>query len=211
MKKIIILTFASLFAFNNVNSQSDAKNETSKAMHKGVNSVNLYYGVSIFSGIYKAAAAADAIDLKFKTVGPVGIVYEHMVTDIVGLGAEFGYTQFTMNYTEPGNNSQTGLVENWIVQWQFTTIRAMFRANFHFANSENFDAYGLISAGYRNTTFKFNTNDPFYNANVTFRGGIPFGVKPGIGLRYFFTNNIGLNMEIAMGTPIMCGGLSFKF
>ena len=38
-------------------------------------------------------------------------------------------------------------------------------------------------------------------------GIIPFGFKPGLGLRYFFTENFGLNVELALGTPLLGGGV----
>lgn len=85
----------------------------------------------------------------------------------------------------------------------------MFRANFHFTNSEKFDAYGFVSAGYRGSSITFTSNDP--NAIKSSYSFIPFGLKPGVGFRYFFTDNIGINAEIAIGTPVMGGGLSFKF
>jgi len=206
MKKIIPLVVA-LFLAGSATSQS-----SSNCISKGKNIVNLYYGVNVWAGVYKAAAATDAIDLKVKSLGPVGLVYEHLVTDKIGIGAEFGYSSILMTYRDPGINLTTGLAEDFEAEWKFTTIRAMFRANFHFAESENFDAYGLVSAGYRGTTFSFKTNDPSYDeANVTFRGFIPFGIKPGLGFRYFFTGNIGINCELAAGTPLIAGGLSLKF
>ena len=52
---------------------------------------------------------------------------------------------------------------------------------------------------------------PYYDESVSWGGFIPFGIKPGLGLRYFFAGPIGLNIEIAAGTPVMCGGLSLRF
>jgi hypothetical protein len=40
---------------------------------------------------------------------------------------------------------------------------------------------------------------------------IPLGIKPGVGFRYFFTKNIGINTEVALGMPVFNGGLSVKF
>lgn len=184
------------------------------AIKKGDNSINLYYGTNLLSGIYKRVASSAAINMDVKAFGPIGLVYEHMISDIVGLGAELGYAQTSIVYhlEHETYNSATQQYDTDIYNYElkFSTARAMFRANFHFAQEEKFDAYALISAGYRITTFDLKTNDT-YNPRLTYRTLFPFGVKPGIGLRYFFNKNIGLHTEIALGTPLMCGGLSFKF
>lgn len=182
-----------------------------RAVMKGQNSINLYYGVSLLGSVYKSAYdAADVTDVKVSQLGPLGLVYEHMVTDVVGLGAEIGYSQTKISYLEQDIDIFTGTSGTYHWDYQWTTIRAQIRANFHFAKSENFDAYALVSAGYRNTSFTFTTDSP-YSTNYSWGGFFPFGIKPGIGLRYFFTDNIGLHVEFAAGTPLLCGGLSLRF
>lgn len=135
-----------------------------------------------------------------------------MISEKVGIGCELSYTTLKMNYQET-QTSFTGTVNTtntYDYTWQITTLRAMFRTNIHFANAENFDAYFLISAGYRGTQTTFTSTDPDFG-KITIPSIIPFGMKPGLGLRYFFTKNVGLNLEIALGAPIMGGGISFKF
>ncbi len=176
---------------------------------KGKNYVNIYYGVNVFTSFYKAVASNASINLKTSTLGPIGLVYEHLVTEKIGIGVELGYSSYKLTYNDVTTDIN-GNLYTYDYTWNFSTIRAMGRANFHFANSDKFDAYGLVSAGYRTTTFSFSTNDPS-GSKASFTGFIPFGIKPGIGFRYFFTPNVGINAELAIGTPIICGGLSFKF
>ncbi len=202
---------SSLFAQNIEASMITKANSEEDLIEKGSNFVNLYYGVNILTSIYKAVASADAIDIKVRGIGPVGLVYEHLVTDKIGIGGEFSYSSTRVTYREEAFTSIGGVTPTYDYTWEFSTIRAMFRANFHFADAEKFDAYGLISAGYRRNDYSFTSNDPFGTVNVKIPNFIPFGIKPGIGFRYFFTPNIGLNAEIAAGTPLICGGLSFKF
>lgn len=204
MKKIITLFLLTLFGFGTYSAQEEG------VMKKGNSSVNLYYGVNIFTGLYKNFLATNAIEAKYKQIGPMGIVYEYLVTDGIGIGAEFGYSGYSITFKETYSNSN-GTVQTYDWEYKWSTLRAMFRANFHFAKSDNFDAYGLVSAGYRQSKFSFTSNDPgagSFNQNFAF---VPFGIKPGVGLRYFFTKNVGINLELAIGTPIICGGLSFKF
>jgi hypothetical protein len=207
MKKIFTL-IAAIALFSGVQAQD------SRAVPKGKNSVNLYYGYNAFTSVYKSIATDAGVNVKFKSLGPVGIVYEHMMTDVVGLGVEAGYGSTTMSYdydveTYLGNgNYQTNV---YTASAKFATIRAMLRTNFHLVKDENFDCYILISAGYRNTSFSWSTNEPGATYSGTFKFPFNFGLKPGLGLRYFFNNAIGIHAEIAAGTPLACGGLSFRF
>jgi len=203
MKKIIISTLLLCVGINNTKAQ------TTGIATKGNNIVNVYYGVNLFTAFIKNAVTnAQATDVSVKSFGPVGLVYEHLVVDKIGLGFEAGYGSTTVGFKDVSTD-YNGQVTTYNYEYKFTTTRIMFRANFHFNNAEKFDAYGFVSAGYRGSNLTFTSNDPnAAKASISF---IPFGIKPGIGLRYFFTENIGLNLEIAAGTPIMSGGLSFKF
>ncbi len=207
MKKIFTL-IAAIALLNGLNAQD------ARAVPKGKNSVNIYYGYNVFTDIFKSVANDNALNVKVKSIGPVGLVYEHMMTDAVGLGVEGGYTkltisdQYTDTYYDANNNLQTGTYDESL---SFTTIRAMIRLNIHFVKDENFDCYFLTSAGYRNTKFAYSSNNPNYTAAGSFSSPINFGLKPGLGVRYFFNGAIGLHAEIAIGTPIACGGLSFRF
>lgn len=213
MKKIITLCI-SLSLFQSASAQVVKDTEKLNVVSKGKNVVNLYYGVSIVGAFYKSVVSQSGIDVKTKTLGPLGLVYEHLVTDNIGIGAEFGYTNVYVGFSDSQTYFTSGgasVTDVYLYEYNFNTVRAMFRANFHFADSEKFDAYGLLSAGYRHTTFSFKTSDPYYTGSVSITNPIPVGLKPGIGFRYFFTDAVGLNIELALGTPLMCGGLSFKF
>ena len=222
MRKITIL-FICFLLFQSASAQSVTATEKPSAVSKGKNIINVYYGyrLNLVSSWLKNYETQTGFSLK--TFGPVGLVYEHLVTDNIGIGAEFGYDQMIWSYTYTdsyysGSGNYTTYTDTY--KFKYSMMRIQFRANFHFAKSEKFDAYGLISAGYRkgDYTYSYTTTDPnsaSYNTNSTgllLPGAvIPIGLKPGIGFRYFFTNNIGINLEIALGNPLMCGGLSLKF
>jgi hypothetical protein len=213
MKKLLLSGLLLLGILADLSSQTADSDGEPRAVKEGDNSVNFYYGTNLLTTIYKRAASSTAENVKFKSLGPIGIVYEHLLTDVIGLGVEFGYSKTTVEYRDSYYNSSLLYQTNEIYEYQLTatTIRAMFRANFHFAKSEKFDAYGLISVGYRSTKFNFTSTNPYDNGSYDFNSLIPVGVKPGLGFRYFFIPNVGINLEIAAGTPLMCGGLSFKF
>lgn len=209
-KKISVIFL--LFTFS-LFSQNKEKNDE-KNVKTDKNFINIYYGPSLINSVYKTFAKSalnnqPSIEINSHSFSPVGIVYENRVSEIIGVGCELGYSKFNLSITDYVSNSQ-GVLTQYEYNFNWTTIRAMLRANFHFENSDNFDAYGFISAGLKYSSLKFSTNDPFYNFSKKW-ASIPFGFKPGIGFRYFFIPNVGLNAEIAAGSPIICGGLSFKF
>jgi hypothetical protein len=187
-----------------------ADDNSSNAISKGKSTINIYYGYNVFTGIYKAVANSAAVGTTVKSVGPVGVVYEYLITDKIGLGGEFGYSKTTVSYNET-TTDYMGNSSTYNYQWNFSTIRAMIRLNIHFVKSDKWDIYYLTSIGYRSTTFSFSTTEPNYTGSASFSSPIPFGVKPGLGFRYFFTENLGVNLEMAIGTPLAGGGLSLKF
>ncbi len=201
---IFVLAFTSGFA-----QKQDKIAET--AVHKGENTINLYYGFSLANRVYKYLATADAIALSFKSVGPVGVVYEHMVTDKLGLGVELGYSKFIMRYDETLYSSSSKKLETYSDEWQITQTRAMMRLNIHLLEEKKVDCYFLLSAGYRNWKYTFTTTDPTGSVGVAFKTPLAFGFKPGIGVRYFFNRHIGLNTEVALGSPVLSGGATIKF
>lgn len=184
-----------------------------RAVVKGQNSVNLFYGpLNLTSSFIKSVVDQSEVqNFNYKRFGPIGLMYEHMVSDVVGLGIEASYVQHTLTYGEFDTDPTTGQGNWYNAEWKITTIRAFFRANFHFIKSPNFDGYAFIAAGYRNTTYSFKWDSPWGNDNQSLNGFIPFGVKPGIGFRYFFAGPLGVNLELAAGTPALAVGLSARF
>jgi outer membrane protein W len=88
----------------------------------------------------------------------------------------------------------------------------MVTFNYHFLESnDNLDAYFMVGAGYGNRSFTFSSTDPNYT-EASVKSIIPVASRIGVGMRYFFTDNIGLNLAIGFGQGgLVNGGLSLKF
>ncbi len=206
MKKLLLLLIVALTGFNHLSAQSEER-----AVKKGDNTVNVYYGYSLTKSIIKAVIPDSIKDVTVTGLGPIGLVYEHLITDGIGLGLELSYSSAALNYQNEGVDPQSNTVKLYDWKLKVATTRIFVRANFHFAKSDKFDAYFLVGAGYKSRTYSYDTNDPNYKGdkvNLTF---IPYGFKPGLGFRYFFTPYFGINAELAIGTPLMSGGLTVKF
>lgn len=195
--------------------KAEVKSDDEKVLKKGNHVINMYYGTNLLTAVFRKVVPELAQDVKIKSLGPIGFVYEYMASDHVGIGAEFGYSQtafhFVYPYTYEDQNTGQTRTENFNYSLNFTRFRGMVRANFHFVRDKDFDCYGLISVGYRSTKFVIKTDNPYNDLKLSFNATlVPVGIKPGIGFRYFFTQNFGLNLELAAGTPLLCGGLAFK-
>lgn len=175
--------------------------------------INAYYGYNVFTNFVRTlgqASNSGALphNMQISSTGPVGITGEYLLNNMVGIGGEIGYSQTKLVYDLEGSDN-LGVINNYNYVWTVSTTRLMGRVNFHFGDNQNFDVYPFIGAGLRLTSTRLKTNDP--NLPLQLKANFfPFGVKPGLGLRYFFTPNFGIHTELALGTPLISAGISFK-
>ena len=82
--------------------------------------------------------------------------------------------------------------------------------NYHFVSNDNLDVYFGVGAGYRGgkTTYTSVPNDPDFSFDTKI--AIPVGMETTLGMRYFFTENIGAYTEIGLGKSLIQFGACFK-
>jgi hypothetical protein len=86
----------------------------------------------------------------------------------------------------------------------------MIGFNFHFVRTDKIDVYFATKAGYYNRSFGMVTNDPNYHLSLSL--GDPIAFRLEIGMRYYFTENIGIHANLGFpGGPLVAAGVSFKF
>ena len=203
MKKILISLgiFASLIS---VNAQS---------VEKGNVIIDGFYGFPNGTvTLLKAFAPAD-VENTISGVGPFGGRVEFMLSEKVGLGVNLTYSNTKIEYSETffENDGNGGTIERtYDYKVSRPKIVGLARFNFHFFTDENVDAFFGVGAGYRTTTWKYETNDPS-GFDEELKGFNPIGFRLAVGSRYFFTDNIGANFEIGLGGPLLSLGASVKF
>lgn len=193
-------------------------NSSAQAVEEGSIIVDVYYGFpNLYTTVFKAAYAnsGDELNLKIRGLGPVGIRGEYLVTDKIGLGLDIGLNNTSLEFDEVSEtfNSTTGNFENVNYTYEFKTrkIGAIVCLNYHFLNNDKFDMFGTFGLGYANRSFDFTSTDPNYVA-TSVKSLIPIGSKIGLGMRYFFTENIGANLQLGFGQGgILNAGISAKF
>jgi len=201
MKKLILplLALTMMLATTKTNAQ---------ALEQGNVIIDAYYGFpNLYSAIFKAAyESSNSTGLTLGSQGPLGIRAEYLITDKVGFGIDLGMNSSSISYSEADIN-------NNIYDYKFTTrkIGAIFTFNYHFVENDKLDAYFVLGGGYGNRTFKFTSTDPNY-IEESVESIIPISYKIGLGMRYFFTENIGANLALGLGQGgLVNAGISAKF
>ena len=133
-----------------------------------------------------------------------------MLSDKIGLGLDANYTNTFVDYNQ-NTTDANGDPATYNYKVGRSVIRAMVRMNVHFATSDVLDPYFNIGAGYRTSSFYFDSSDPNYDASSVSYNFIPFAMRVGAGLRYYFTDNLGINVEVGFGGgSLAAGGITYK-
>lgn len=202
MKKIIALFFGVAML--------TAPKTNAQAVEAGNIIIEPYYGfLSVTNAAFKSLN--DNSTAKFSSIGPFGGRFEYMVSEKIGIGIDGHMQNLSLSWTDNVTDTLTGTSNKYNYKIYRNTVRIMPRINIHFGGSDKFDGYFGVAAGYRNNKWGYESNDPNYKGDNTSLTLIPIAMRFALGGRYFFTPNIGLNMEIGLGGgTIIHGGLTFK-
>lgn len=202
MKKLILplLALTMMLAPTKTNAQ---------ALEQGNVIIDAYYGFpNLYSTVFKTLyESSNSTGLTLGSQGPLGIRAEYLITDKVGFGIDLGINSSSISYSEADINT------NIIYDYKFSTrkIGAIFTFNYHFVENDKLDAYFVVGGGYGNRNFKFTSTDPNY-IEESVESLIPISYKIGVGMRYFFTENIGANLALGLGQGgLVNAGISAKF
>jgi opacity protein-like surface antigen len=200
--KVVAIAGLSLFGFNN---QAVAQ------VDKGNVLIDLYYG---YPNVGKKTADlfnVEDSDLRIGGVGPAGIRVEYMLASNFGLGVDFIYNSTTLNFQEDSLDINSNVVATYDVKASIQRVRVMLRANYHFVQTDAMDAYVGFGAGTNNRFQSIKTDFPNYDGLSSAVTLLPVSARICLGTRFYFTENIGANVELGLGGPLISAGLSLKF
>jgi len=193
-------------------------NSNAQAVEEGNIVIDAYYGFpNVYKTVFKSAYEASDIDgnLTVSGMGPLGLRGEYLFTDKIGVGLDLGFNN--MKITDPYTVTTYDANFNPIVQTYEATystkkIGVLATFNYHFLDNDNFDLYGVFGMGYGNRTFSATSTEPGFISSVTVKSPIPIASKIALGMRYFFTDNIGANLSLGFGQGgIVNAGISARF
>jgi len=206
MKKIFTLIMATSAVTLGLNNNASAQVE------QGSICIDAYVGAPTGNVWFQTESSYT----DFKTIGlPIsyGGRFEYMVADNFGVGVDVNYVISGYEYTVENYyyNSTTGTYSDATSRYEAKKLRAMLRFNYHFVQTDNLDAYVGFGAGYKSAKRSFYYDDVI-DDNFSFDALIPVAVRIGLGVRYYFIPNLGVNAEIGLGGGgIIQGGLALKF
>jgi len=201
-KKITILLSAIALCIGN--------NVTAQAVSEGNIIIDPYYGYPNW-GATLASSASNLDEINVTGIGPAGLRAEYMVADNFGIGIDFIYNSFNLKGTADSLNTDGSVYKSYDVKTFAQRYRLHLRMNYHFVSTDAVDAYVGFGIGTNTRRFGVTTDYPNYeDASVT-GAIIPVSARLALGMRYYFTDNIGLNVELGIGGPVISGGVSIKF
>lgn len=180
-----------------------------------------YYGFPNFGGYFlRAISEASGVEgFEFGGAGPTGLRTEFMLTDRIGLGADAIYSNLHLSYTQTDSvydgNTDTWTTTKTDFRRTMNRLRVHVRINFHFnVDNPNLDMYWGIAAGTNKRYFGLEKNgvkvdasdDDFWSFPA-----LPFSMRTCWGMRYYFLRNVGFNLEIGFGGPLISTGISTRF
>lgn len=205
MKTKIILTFilSSIFIFN---SKIKAQETT---FDKGTVVLTLGYGLPDLNRM--SLRSSNIKDYDNKTIRGYGpIIFK----------AEYGFYKFKWGHSVGGgiivgvnSTSVTYYYSNslWTHTDRSTTITIGARGTYHFFNNDKIDCYANVGLGFNVNSYNQITNNPKGKNDLYFNKRSNLYEAFTVGIRYYFSKNIGVYAEAGWDMAPFQGGLAVKF
>jgi hypothetical protein len=200
--KLFLALLMTAFVFN-----AQAQNS------EGTSVATVGLGYSLVNNLFNVALDTYP-EVEVSSVPTIALSYDYGLTDNFSIGIAGAYQsvsgEFENTYLDGNQVSRTETAKATL-----SRMNIAVRPLFHYGNSDKLDMYSGLRVGYLIRTLDVDSHDP--DADVvreldTFVGNrLAIGLVP-FGFRYFFTDNIGLNMDLQIGTPyVVSGGVAFQF
>ncbi|MBI2721690.1 MAG: hypothetical protein HYX39_05910 [Bacteroidetes bacterium] len=205
-------------------------------MKKSIQAVIILLVVGFISNSYAQSFAKQQIDINFgvgigntfiksgasKVLPVISTSFDYGITDAISIGAYLGYSNATYNFngrnfcpSGNGNGNAFGNYFDYTDTYTYKFSIVGLRGAYHFAkfiNSDKTDVYLGAMAGANLVQSTYSTNDPCAEHIALpiqkYNGFIYSGYA---GVRYRFTENIGIFAELGYGISYATLGINFKF
>ncbi|MCH2225378.1 MAG: porin family protein [Crocinitomicaceae bacterium] len=206
MKRVLLTMIGALLV---------ASSSFSQGVEQGNIIIDPYYGFPNFGKSLTEQLSEGISEVNISGYGPAGLRVEYMVGERFGIGVDAIFNGFSVEGTSTDStfNATTGTydVTSNSVKTKASRVRVHARFNYHFdISSPDLDVYIGFGAGTNNRFYKYYENGSETEDASTTITLLPVSFRFASGMRYYFTDNIGLNAEIGLGGPVVSAGLSIK-
>lgn len=152
--------------------------------------------------------------------GPAGLRLEYRMADRLGIGFDAIFSGFSLSgfQRDSSFNDVTQVYDytNLPVTFSMNRIRIQARITYHLEISNpKLDVFFGFAAGSNLMLDKYEVNGVEKNAKGLSDLGnmftMPVSMRTCIGLRYYFSESIGMNFEMGLGGPLLSTGLAVRF
>lgn len=187
-----------------------------QAVHQGNVIIDPYYGFPNFGKSITTTLSEGLENVEVGGYGPAGIRVGYMLADQfeIGVDAIFNGYSVTGTYDSTYYNEVTQQYDVRTIDTKgvMNRVRIQARFNYHYdVSSPNLDVYMGFGAGTNNRFYKYFENGSEVPDEDTEFTLLPVSFRFAAGTRFYFTENIGMNVELGIGGPVISGGLSVKF
>lgn len=153
--------------------------------------------VGLFFGLVENGLDAGTDIRSTKTPVLIG-AYDYGISDRFSVGIAYSYQSLTLkydNYTDMNGNLVLGSFTDRLARQNFG-----LRPLFHFGDNDDLDIYAGLRLSFMRWSYTTDRPDLADNFATELLGGAsPIKVQGLFGMRYFFTENLGFNTELAIG------------
>lgn len=191
-----------------------------QAMHEGETMFTVYGSYPNFMRYFAQISLLNAEAKAAMTGGiaPLGFQFEHMISNIFGFTVDGIFNSYNArwrheyNSFDPITGTNINVVSNNSVSQ--TRYRLLFGLNYHFDEVENekFNFYAGLAIGMNRRNLEVSVDD-FWNDrfwNDWNNSNYPITTRARVGIRFFATKNIGLNLELGAGGPVLRYGVTYR-
>lgn len=210
---ITLLTLPATFKGQG-NENNTAKDKTEDDKHKVVVAANA--GQSLAGFVLKqfsVYANQNEVGISIKQSPALQLSGDYYVSPLFSFGAAISYQQFTLDFNKwKYLNEVTNITEIVDFRTKVTRTQIGARALLHYYNKKKLDMFSGIRFGPTIWEATTNSPDPKYEALGSLKGGSFAFQLIYFGLRGYLTDNIGLNFELAVGSPYYASaGVNCRF
>ncbi len=144
------------------------------------------------------------------SLGPFYLKGEYAINKRLGAGINIAWANSQASYLIK-DFTPDSILSDFNAKVNRSTYSILVRMNYHFGRSSRVDPYAGFGIGYRNAKWTFSDDDPNLSLSQSIPNLIPLGFELTAGVRYYFTNLIGLYAEAGFSKAPVQGGVILKF